>query len=484
MINPSFIYQTPWLQITEPLGLLYLASYLREFTEHEIFVIDATDNKYVSKLEDGRYWYGISQEQMIDRLSEIQPDLIGISCMFSRKKSDFYSCAKVIREFFPNAIMLGGGTYPSLFPKEVLESDYFDYALLGEAEESFVELVDKISNNKKDFDTIDGIAYEKDGEFIVNEKQYFISDLDKIPPPARDLINYDAYLTRKSILHGLGLKKSASILTSRSCPNRCNFCSMFRIHGPRWRGRSAKNVFEEMKDLNQNYGVKEFFIMDDNFTFQKDRVMDLCNMIIDSKMKIRWNTPNGISIRTLDKELLSTMKKAGCKSICVAIESGDEELRNKVIGKKLHDWQIKNALDAAREVGIFTTAFYIMGMPGETAEKFENTLKQVRELPVNGVAAAFANPLPGTKLYDDCIKNNWTILNPDESLRDENILYKPYIITSDFSEEDLLQREKMFYRTFMKYKFFTIIKDTILFRNGLLYPPFLLRILKDRILRK
>lgn len=463
---------------------MYLASYLREFTDHEIFVIDATDNKYVEKMNDGRYWYGISHEQMLGRLQEIKPDLIGISCMFSRKKSDFYSCAKVIKESFPEAIMLGGGTYPSLFPEEVLKSDYFDYAILGEAEESFVELLEKLSSGTSDFETIDGIAYEKDGEFIVKEKKHFISDLDKIPPPARDLINYDAYLTRKSILHGLGLKKSASILTSRSCPNRCNFCSMFRIHGPRWRGRSAKNVFEEIKDLNQNYGVKEFFIMDDNFTFQKDRVMDLCKMIIDSKMKIRWNTPNGISIRTLDKELLSTMKKAGCKSICVAIESGDEELRNKVIGKKLHDWQIKNALDAAREVGIFTTAFYIMGMPGETAEKFENTLKQVRELPVNGVAAAFANPLPGTKLYDDCIRNNWKILNPDESLRDENILYKPYIITDDFTEEDLLQREKMFYRTFMKYKFFTIIKDTILFRNGLLYPPFLLRILKDRILRK
>jgi radical SAM superfamily enzyme YgiQ (UPF0313 family) len=121
-------------------------------------------------------------------------------------------------------------------------------------------------------------------------------------------------------------------------------------------------------------------------------------------------------------------------------------------------------------------------MPGETHEKFEKTLEQVKRLPFNGVAAAFANPLPGTKLYTDCLAKNWTILQSDESAND-NVIYQPYIVTPDFSKEDLLKREKLFYRTFMIHHFFGIVRDTFLNRNGLLYPPFLLRILKDRIFR-
>jgi hypothetical protein len=102
-------------------------------------------------------------------------------------------------------------------------------------------------------------------------------------------------------------------------------------------------------------------------------------------------------------------------------------------------------------------------------------------LPLNGVAAAFANPLPGTKLYQDCIDNGWSLLGRD-AVRD-NALYEPFIITEDFSEKELTRREKEFYHTFIRNKFFTIVKDTLLMRNLLLYPPFLMRIVKDRLFR-
>lgn len=210
--------------------------------------------------------------------------------------------------------------------------------------------------------------------------------------------------------------------------------------------------------------------------------MEICERILQTGIKIRWNTPNGISINTLDRELLTVMKASGCRSICIAIESGDQELRNKVIGKHLSDRNIAQVVKDATSLGIFTTAFYIIGMPGENEESFQKTLKQLKELPFNAVAVAFANPLPGTQLYQDCINNNWTILD-DEEERD-NILYKPYIVTKDFSEKDLLLREKRFYRTFLRAKFLTIIKDALFFRNKLLHFPFLMRILMDRFVRK
>lgn len=482
LVNPPCTYQTPWLQITEPLGVLYLAGYLREYSSHEIAIVDCLDNHSINKIDKRLYWYGLTYEEMIKEISSFAPDVIGVTCMFSKKKDDFLDCLRAIKSHFPVTKIIAGGTYPSLFPEEVIQTGLVDYCVIGEGEKTFHRLLDILEKEDGIPADLDGIAFIEDDKFILNQKLEYIEDLDRIPFPARDLINYEAYITRKSVLHGLGLRRSASILTSRSCPNRCNFCSMYRIHGPRWRGRSAENILAEIIHLVKEFGVRDLFVMDDNFTFKRDRIVAICSGIIQAGLRIHWNTPNGISINTLDRELLDLMKKCGCKSICVAIETGDEELRNKVIGKRLNNSKIEEVVCNAAKLGIFVTAFYIIGMPGETRDKFEKTLHQIVSLPLNGVAAAFANPLPGTKLYQDCIENNWRLLECDAS-QYHNILYKPFIVTNDFSEEELIRREKEFYRAFMWSKFFTIIKDTLLMRNLLLYPPFLMRIVKDRLFR-
>jgi radical SAM superfamily enzyme YgiQ (UPF0313 family) len=175
------------------------------------------------------------------------------------------------------------------------------------------------------------------------------------------------------------------------------------------------------------------------------------------------------------------MKAAGLTHICVAIETGDEEFRNTVIGKRLKDSRIEEVCLAAHRLGLHVTGFYIIGMPGETEQRFQKTLNQIRALPINAVAAAFANPLPGTKLYQDCIDNNWTVM--DEIHDNDNPFYKPFIITPEFTEEELLNRERRFYRTFLRAKFFTLLKDALLLRNKLLFPSFLLRVVKERLLR-
>ncbi|MCG2660975.1 MAG: cobalamin-dependent protein [Kiritimatiellae bacterium] len=482
LINPPFSYQTSWMQITEPLGLLYLAAYVRQFSSHEIAVLDGLANHEVTKIHPHQYWYGISHDAMLEQVAAYQPEVIGLSCMFSRKKADFLACATWIKKRFPGVVMVGGGTYPSLFPEETMRSGFFDYVILGEGEQSFVALLNALRGPKRSFESLDGLAfYGRNHEIVVTPKTAFIEDLDRVPFPARDLIDYEAYATRKTVLHGLGLRRSASILTSRSCPNRCSFCSMFKMHGPKWRGRSASNVVNEMVELVQKYRVQDLFVMDDNFTFDRDRVLDICRGIKASGIRIRWNTPNGIAINTLDRELLTEMKSSGCRGICIAIESGDEELRNVTIGKRLKNDKIDAVVKLAAELKLFVIGFYIIGMPGETREKFDKTLEQITRLPFNGVAAAFANPLPGTRLYQECLDNQWTILPHDELT--DNLLYRPYIVTPDFSESELMRREKLFYRTFIRAKLLTLLKDTVCMRNGFFYPPFLMRILQDRLFR-
>ena len=444
-------------------------------------VLDCVDNKQVTKTARGRYWYGLDHREMVARAREVQPDLIGLTCMFSRKKDDLLASAKALRDGLPDVPLVAGGTYASLFPADILATRLFDYCVIGEGERALVALADALEGRGR-LSEIDGLGFRQDEQVHINPKRYFIKDLDSIPFPARDLINYEGYLSRKSVMHGLGLKRAASVLTSRSCPNRCNFCSMYRIHGPHWRARSPRDVVTELIHLKNVYDIQEFFVMDDNFTINKKRVLEFCQLLKEAKLGLHWNTPNGIAINTLDREVLQAMQDAGCTSICIAIECGDEYLRNQVIGKRLSNQRIEEVSRIAADLGIFTTAFYIIGMPGETEEKFQRTLDQLRQLPLNGVAAAFANPLPGTKLYEDCLANHWTILQDDDP--EQNAFYKPYVVTDDFDESDLLRREKRFYRTFVRAKLPTIIRDTLLFRNKLLYPPFLLRILKDRICRR
>ena len=481
LLNSSFLYRTPWLIVTEPLGILYLAAYLRKYSAHKVSVLDCVSNKRVKKIGPRQYWYGLDTKEMLEAIELLKPDIIGITCMFSRKKDDFLRCASLIKKKFPQIILVGGGIYPSLFPGDLAVNKQFDYFIAGEGEQSFLNLVNTLSDNSQAKENIEGLAFLRDGKVIVNPKKTYIENLDTIPHPARDLIDYEGYAARKIALGGLGLKRSASLLTSRSCPNRCNFCSMFMVHGPKWRGRTAQDVISEIAELKERYKIKDLFIMDDNFTFNKQRVMEICEGILRAGLKIRWNTPNGISIATLDRELLSVMKASGCRSISIAIESGDEELRNKVIGKRLSDAAIFKAAQEASRLGIFINAYYIIGMPGETEEKFQRTLRQVRELPFNAVDFSFANPLPGTKLYQDCIANNWKMLEHDP--KNEDTLYRPYIVTADFTENDLALREKRFYRTFYLAKFFTIIKDALLLRNKLLYPRFIMRILSSKIFR-
>jgi radical SAM superfamily enzyme YgiQ (UPF0313 family) len=150
LINPYFHYSTPWIQVSEPLGLLYLASYVRKYSNHKVTLIDCLQNKSVRKIKKDYFLYGLSNEELIAEIKQKVPDvdIIGISCMFSRKKQDFLTCASVLKKAFPQAKLVAGGTYPSLFPREIIENDTFNFCIIGEAEESFTLLLYKIE--KKD----------------------------------------------------------------------------------------------------------------------------------------------------------------------------------------------------------------------------------------------------------------------------------------------------------------------------------------------
>ncbi|HOK41707.1 MAG TPA: radical SAM protein [bacterium] len=479
LINPGFIFESLNFYLCEPLGILYISSYLKKHFNNEIDIkiIDAISCSKIKKVKN-YYQYGLNDDEIIDLIKEYKPNLIGISNMFSLRSKEMFLLAEKIKRNLNNIEILVGGIYPTIFPEKTLESKFIDYVIIGEGEESFTNFINAKINNLS-YQTIDGFGYKENSEIKIKPKKNFIKNLDILPFPDRESINYEFYINYKMKLYGLGSNRKASIITSRSCPNRCSFCSMYLSHGPHWRARSTENVIEEISYLVDRYKIEELFVMDDNFSLSKKRTLEICEKIIERKIKIKWNTPNGLSANTLDYEVLKKFKESGCKRICIAIESGDEYLRNKIIGKKLSDEKIKEVVTAANKLNLSIFAFYIIGMPEETNESFNKTIKQIKELKLNGVATSFATPLPGTKLYDICIKNNYFVDNKYSQIK----FNMPIIQTEHFTINDLIKREKIFYFEFFKSHFFQIIFDSLTGKNDLLNLTFLKRIIYDKLLK-
>lgn len=460
LINPPFSYYSRHLLIGEPLSLLYLASFLRKYG-HKVGVLDAVAGNIIRR---GEGWhYGLLDHELIERIKEFRPDLVGITCPFSLRINSTLNVARLVKRIDKKIITVVGGIHPTIFPLETTSHEEIDYVIVGEGEESFLSLVRHISSaNFSKHISVDGCAYKDGKETKLNPKKNFIEDLDMIPFPARELIAMEFYIQKQSILYGLGKRRSTSIITSRSCPNRCTFCSMFLSHGTKWRGRSVQNVFEEIKLLIERYRIEEIFFMDDNLTFDKRRMMELCEMILRKGLKFRWNTPNGVAAQSLDRELLTIMKKAGCVNICIGIEAGNETVRNKIIRKGLSEETIRKTLSICSKAGLPVVGLFILGIPGESESTFKDTIRMVKELPFSMIATSFFTPFPGTKLYDVCVNQGYIDKDYWKNMESFN---QPVIETFDFDKNTLRKWEKKIYYEFLKSHFWSLVFSTITLRN-------------------
>lgn len=385
-----------------PSSLLYLGSFLKK-NNKEVKILDI-DNKE------------------IDYISEIgffQPDLIGITCLFSGRFLPSIDVSKRIKEKYPTIPIAIGGIHPTIFPKEIIKNyNAIDYVCIGEGEKTLESLVNSL-NKKDSLNRIDGLAYRNKDDIKLNPKTQFIENLDELPFPDYELVNLKDYYMDTSAWYNpkkLPVNFTLPIISSRSCPNQCTFCSMFLVHGKKWRARSPKNVVDEIEYLYKKYDHRYFSFMDDNFTLSKKRTLEITKEIINRKLDIQFDTPNGVSIKTLDREVMDSLVKAGLVKLCVAPESGSEYIRNKVMKKRISDKTIYDFFDMIKDYkGLFVKAFFVVGYPQETKETLEDTYKMIeRILPsINKVSLFNLVPFPGTEVFEECRKNH--LINIDEN---------------------------------------------------------------------
>ena len=403
---PSTIYgadlTTP--AVVPPLGLCYLGGYLEKHGYNNVTILDARSLSKGRVIREGnRALYGLKDDEIVEYIKKVDPDVIGISCMYTAYSGDTHRLAQTIKNMDKKIPIVVGGAHASTFPDLVLKDTNVDIVSHYEGEETFLEVVRSIENNKG-FADVKGISYRENGAVIKNPAREFIEDLDTIPFPARHLVDMDLYLDNEPTTFGMRAP-ATTFITSRGCPQSCVFCTIKTVWDDmNFRSRSPKNVVDELEHLNKEYGIEEFYWMDDAAGTSKKRLIEICDEIIERKLDIKWTTPNGIAHWYLDEKVLDKMKAAGCYRVTFGMESGNLETR-KYIGKPFPLEQATKMLAHANKIGLWTICTFIIGFPVEDEESIMDTIDYACSCGTDMAVFYLLCPHPGTDVYQDFQKD-------------------------------------------------------------------------------
>lgn len=403
-----------------PLGLAYIAAVLEE-NGHAVRIIDAQA-------------LGISLPQIKREIEKDQPDVVGVTSTTPTVR-EALSTIRTAKEACPNAITVMGGPHVSFLPTETLQKcEQLDVACVGEGEQTMLELAQTIER-RTSLSNVRGIVYRSGDHIVKTPPQPLIDDLDSLPFPARHLLPMDKYtiLGKKSII--------GHLITSRGCPFNCTFCASSLLFGKRFRGRSPKNVVDEIEQVVSEYNPGSIEFSDDEFTLDRKRAEGICDEIKRRGLSILWACSSRVD--TVSRDLLRKMKEAGCFLIYYGVESGCQRILN-LMRKGTRIKQVIDAIRWTKEVGIETLASYIIGFPGETKKEIEKTITFAKRLNTDYAQFSLATPYPGTELYDSAKEKSF-LLTEDWS---QYTAGKPIILNNDCSKEDLMRLLTKAYKSF------------------------------------
>jgi magnesium-protoporphyrin IX monomethyl ester (oxidative) cyclase len=450
-----------------PIGLLSMAASLR-VCGYEVGLLDVPailKKKRNDAMAQNVTWVvsdAVVEEVVTRRVRDFHPNVVGISCLFSGKFRGTVSISKTVKKVYPKCVVVIGGLHPTVFAREALERlPSVDFVIIGEGEESFSNLLLAIFENQMPLSDLDGLAFRDGASIRITAKTRYIQDLDRLPLPAWEMINFDDYAIDRETWKtywenpkGYQLRYRMPLLTSRSCPMQCRFCAMHLVHGNKIRFRSVEHCLEEIEWLYHEFGVNYFSIIDDNFTLKKRRILDLADGIVKRNIQMYLDAPSGISMHFFDHDILDALKAIGMIRLFFAIESGSDYIREKVMCKNLSRDKIYEGSELVRsEKDILVRAFFVIGMPQETEETLKASWEMIKELYIDDVSIHFATPFPGTSLYDEVIKNDLLVIPPQDAFfadefqqSSERPFIKPYHLDIDELIDFKQRVEDLFHR--------------------------------------
>jgi radical SAM superfamily enzyme YgiQ (UPF0313 family) len=440
-------------RIQPPLGPMISANVIRQNYDHEVFIHDCALENWERKVSvnssvEGTIIYGQSDKEIAQTIEEYDPDVIGISVLFSNLSESAHNIAKISKQVRPKVPVVLGGNHVSSavsdyqyaidsnngetnIPKtlEDLEDCNIDYTMTGEVDLEFPKLADALINGS-DISVVSGLVMRKHTgngqsgngdnlEYVINSSPSYIKNLsDELPQPARDLVNMDGYFKLGMFHSPKSLSKRVlSVMCSRGCPEKCTFCSTPGNWGALVRWRDLEDLMNEITTGVERYDIGEIQFEDDTITARYKELKELCGEL--EKVGIPWCTPTGTKANyhqpkeggkyvTGGKqlELYKAMAGSGCYQIVLAGESGNQFVLDNLIKKKLKVENMKIAVDNAKMAGMSTHTLWIIGNPGETYEQMEDTLRIAEEVDSDSYSIAVCCPLPGTPVYRQVMKEN------------------------------------------------------------------------------
>jgi anaerobic magnesium-protoporphyrin IX monomethyl ester cyclase len=443
-----------FIAINPPMGLASVAA-TAERAGFEVAIIDGDALQ-------------ITLDQTVERIVAAQPDVVGATVMTATMDITRIFFEK-LKKVLPGVAVIAGGPHVSAMPGQTLEdSPDIDICVIGEGDETIVEILDTLEN-RGDLSKIAGIAFRQDGKVSVTQSRSPIEDLTTLPLPAYHLLDHALYRSYGWNNWVSGFRQPLGVIfSSRGCVGKCNFCAAHTVFGQGIRFFSLQQIKEQLDYLMHTWKIRILYFQDDTFTANRRMVNDICDYIIEKGYNRQLEIMVSSRVDTVHPATLKKMREASVRWICFGVESGNQEILDRMF-KRITVDQIRKAYTASREAGLFIAGNFMIGHLGETRETAMDTIRLACELDQEYASFAIAIPLPGTELYRHCIENNiplptWndfgSVNTPpiplNESLGSEELMELRDISTNRF-----FKRPVYLLRLLLRMRALNVIKDFV-----------------------
>jgi anaerobic magnesium-protoporphyrin IX monomethyl ester cyclase len=396
LLNPTISRQPKYIR--EGRCMQKAASWATVWPPITMAVMGAMARKYSDvRLIDGNVeeW---TLDALADEVRQRQPDVIAVNTGFPSIDADM-AVAKALKMASPKTLIVGFGAYFTLLEQEAMTGfPFLDAGIVGEPEETFEELVAARARGADTFDGIRGLVLRRNGDVISTGIRPLIDDIDTLPFPDRSLLANDRY----RLPHNN--RPFTLVNTSRGCPYPCTFCIVKPYYGNRVRRHSAGYILREIQECVERYGIDEFLFWEEVFTLDKGFVLEFCRELRDRGLRIRWAATTRVT--AVEEETLRAMKEAGCYLLGLGVESSSQEILDRA-KKKQTVADVERAVALCRKVGVATMGHCIFGLPGETLETAEATIRFMTRLGLDYMQSYCAVPYPKTELGELARDKGW-----------------------------------------------------------------------------